>query len=249
MPKASSAIEKALAVIEQIAGEARPVSLAYLAEATKMPKQTVHRVLQQLNDSGIVQRGVRPDSFMLGSRMRELGLATLKAAIATLPIRAEMERLVVDVGESANLGILNGRSVLYLERIEYAWPLRFTISPNDQLPAHAIAIGKLLLAHLPAHVRKDLLGGVTLERFTDWTITETEALERDFERIRANGVSENNQEYHVGLLGSAVPVRDRDGTIVAALAIQGVLPRTSLEKLAGHVPRMRETAERISGML
>ena len=249
MPKASSAIDKALAIIEQIAGEARPVSLAYLAEATEMPKQTVHRVLQQLDDNGIVQRGVRPDSFVLGPRMRELGLATLRAAVAILPMRAEMERLVADIGESANLGILNGRSVLYLERVEYAWPLRFTISPNDQLPAHAVAIGKLLLAHLPVRVREALLDGVTLERFTDWTITQIAELKREFERIQANGFSENNQEYHVGLVGTAVPVRDRDGSIVAALAIHGVLPRTSLEKLAEHRPRMQEAAERLSQML
>lgn len=249
MTKPSSAIDKALAIIEQIAGEARPVSLALLAEATELPKQTVHRVLQQLEEAGIVQRGVPPHSFILGQRMRDLGLATLQAAIATLPIRAEMERLVADVGESANLGILNGRSVLYLERVEYAWPLRFTISPNDQLPAHTVSIGKLLLAHLPRATCRDLLGQTPLERLTDWTITDAEMLERDFEQVRARGYSLNNQEYHIGLVGIAVPLRDRDGTIVAALAIHGVVPRTSLDKLQTHLPRMRQASERISQLL
>lgn len=249
MPKPTSAIDKALAIIEGIAGEERPVTLAFLAEATGMPKQTVHRVLHQLGDSGIVQRSARPDSFVLGHRMRELALATLRATTATLPIRAEIERLVADLGESANLGILNGRSVLYLERVEYAWPLRFTISRNDQLPAHAVAIGKLLLANLPQRVRDDLFRGVTLERFTDWTIHDPAALEREFDRIRTDGYSLNNQEYHVGLIGTAVPVRGRDGSIVAALAIHGVLPRISLESLGTHRPRMIETAERISELL
>lgn len=249
MTKPSSAIDKALAIIEQIAGEARPVSLVQLTEATDLPKQTVHRVLQQLEEAGVVQRGVPPHSFILGQRMRDLGLATLKSAIATLPIRAEMERLVADVGESANLGILNGRSVLYLERVECAWPLRFTINPNDQLPAYAVAIGKLLLANLPAPIRKKLIGREPLERFTERTITDPAALERDLEETRARGYSLNNQEYHPGLVGTAVPVHDGDGTTVAALAIHGVVPRTSLEKLKTHLPRMREAAERISELL
>src|SRR3546814_20277326 len=83
-----------------------------------MPKQTVHRVLQQLEEAGTVQRSVRRDSFVLGGRMRDLALSTLQAAAATLPIRAELERLASEVGESVNLGILNGYSVRSLERVE-----------------------------------------------------------------------------------------------------------------------------------
>jgi DNA-binding IclR family transcriptional regulator len=247
--KPSSALEKALLVIERLADEARPVSLAFLAEATDMPKQTVHRVLQQLEESRIVQRSVRRDQFILGPRMRQLSIGTLKAAVASLPIHAELERLVSDVAESANLGILNGRSVLYLDRVEFKWPLRFTISPNDQLPAHVVAIGKLLLAHLPDPTRSEFLSGARLERFTDWSITDPAALEEEFARIREDGFSTNNQEFLVGLVGTAVPVRDRAGAIIAALAIQGVIPRTSLERLAAHRPRMLETAARLTDLL
>lgn len=249
MPKPSSAIDKAFAILEAVAGEGHPVSLAFLAEATAMPKQTVHRVLRQLEANQTIQRGVRPETYILGRRMRDFGLGVLKSATRTLPIRAEMERLSADVGESVNLGILNGPSVLYLERVEYAWPLRFTISPNDQLPAHAVAMGKLLLAHLPKRVRDGLLRGVALERFTEWTVTDHEALETQFEAILANGYSQNNQEYHIGLVGVGVPVRDRQGDVVAALAVHGVLPRITLEALLAHCPRMRETAKRISDLL
>ena len=249
MPKATSALEKSLVILERIAAERRPVTLAFLAEATGMPKQTVHRVLQQLEEAGTVQRSVRRDSFVLGRRLRDLALSTLQAAAATLPIRAELERLAGEVEESVNLGILNGYFVRYLERVEYAWRLRFTINPNDELPAHAVAIGKLLLAYQPARLRQDLLRKARFERFTDWTLTDPAALEREFERIVADGYSLNNQEYHIGLLGAAVPVRNRAGEIIAGLAIQGVMPRTSLQSLATQLPRMREAAGRIAELL
>jgi IclR family transcriptional regulator, acetate operon repressor len=249
VPKATSALEKSLAILEKIAAERRPVTLTFLADATRMPKQTVHRVLQQLEDTGSVQRGVRRDSFVLGHRLRNLALSTLQAAAATLPIRAELERLAAEVEESVNLGILNGYSVRYLERVEYAWRLRFTINPNDELPAHAVAIGKLLLAYQPPRLRQDLLRKGRFERFTDWTLTDPAALEREFERIVADGYSLNNQEYHIGLLGAAVPVRNSTGEIIAGLAIQGVMPRTSLQSLASHLQRMRQAAARIAALL
>lgn len=250
MPKANSALEKGLTIIERIARERRPVTLAALAQVTGMPKQTVHRVLQQLEEAKAVQRGFRADSYILGPRMRELALTSLQAAVATLPVRTELERLAATVGESVNLGILSGRWVRYIERVEYAWPLRFTISPNDQLPAHAVAIGKLLLAHLPRPLRRELVKSVRLERFTEFTITDSAALEREFDRIVAAGYSTNNQEYHVGLVGVGVPVRSATtGEIVAALAIHGVIPRTSLDQLTAHLPQMRESAGRIAALL
>jgi IclR family transcriptional regulator, acetate operon repressor len=249
MPKAHSAIEKALLVVEHVAAEQRPVSLAALAAATDMPKQTVHRVLQQLEHAQAVQRSFRSGSYILGRRMRGLAVAALQATAATLPVRDELERLANQVGESANLGVLNGRRVRYLERVEYAWPLRFTISPNDELPAHAVAIGKLLLAHLPPALRHGLLRGVRFERFTDFTITDPDALEREFDQIVKAGYSMNNQEYYVGLVGVAVPVRDREGAVIAGVAIHGVVTRTSLEQLAGHLPRMHEAAAQIAELL
>jgi IclR family transcriptional regulator, acetate operon repressor len=186
---------------------------------------------------------------MLGRRMTGLAHASLRAATATLPIRAELEALAKAVGESANLGVLNGRAVRYLERVEYAWPLRFTINPNDELPAHTVAIGKLLLAFLRRPVRRELLKGVDFERFTEWTITDPAALEAELDRIEAAGYSTNNQEYHIGLVGVAVPVIGSDGAILAGVAIHGVIPRTSLEALSAHLPRMRATAARIGELL
>jgi IclR family transcriptional regulator, acetate operon repressor len=249
MPKLSSAIEKALVVLETIAAERRPVTLAFLARATGMPKQTVHRVLRQLEDAKAVQRTYRPDSFILGQRLRDLAVIGIQASLATLPIRAEMEALAAAVGESANLGMLEGRSVLYLERVEVAWPLRFTLSPNDRLPAHTVSIGKLLMAHLPTPLRHDLLRSGTLERFTEFTITDPDELEREFACIVEQGYALNNQEYHLGLVGVAVPVRSSSGDVIAAVAIHGVMPRTSLESLSAHIPTMQRTAGRIARLL
>lgn len=249
MPKQSSAIEKALLVIEEIAAARRAVPLAFLADATGLPKQTVHRILQQLEEAKVVRRGFRSDHFVPGARLRRLALSGLQAAMTTLPVHAVLESLVADVGESANIGVLSGFSVVYLDRVEYAWPLRLQISPNDRLPAHCVAIGKLLLAYLPDRLRAQILHSARLERFTDSTITEPELLERELEAIRRQDHALNNQEFHPGLLGAAVPIRRGDGEVVAGLAIHGVAPRVTLDRLRDQLPRMRLAASRLADML
>ncbi|CAN5614111.1 IclR family transcriptional regulator [soil metagenome] len=249
MPKASSAIEKALAIAETLAGERQPVALARLAEITGLPKQTVHRALQQLEEAKAVQRSHRSDGYILGQRMRMLAFSTIRSAAGTLPVRAVLETLANEVGESANLGVLSGRKVRYIERVEYAWPLRFTISPDDELPAHAVAIGKLLLANLPEPERSRLLAAARFERCTERTITDPAALARELDRIVRDGHSRNDQEYHSGLVGVGVPVLDRRGDVIAGLAIHGVIPRTSLDRLAEHLPRMRKAAAAIADLL
>lgn len=249
MNKATSALEKAILVLEAVAQERRPLSLAHLTELTGMPKQTLHRVLQQLESSMLLQRGLKPDTFCLARRGRDLALGMIRASVATLPVRAELESLVAEIGESANLGVLTNMSVLYLERVEYAWPLRFTISPNDRLPAHCVAIGKLLLAHLPSRERKTLLRSARLERFTEHTITDPDAFELECEKTLTRGFSLNNQEYHVGLVGVAVPVRDPDGNVIAGLATHGVIPRISVETILGYRERLEDTARNIGQIL
>lgn len=249
MPKATSALEKAFIVLEVIAASKRPLSLANLTEETGMPKQTLHRVLQQLEEAMLLQRGLKSDTFILAKRSRNLALDVIRASSATLPVRAEIEQLVEDIGESANLGVLTNMSVLYLERVEYKWPLRFSINPNDRLPAHCVAIGKLLLAYMPSKERHALLRSTRLERFTEHTITDAELFEAECEKTLTRGFSLNNQEFHIGLVGVAVPVRDNAGNVIAGLATHGVVPRITVETILGYRERLEVSARNIGRLL
>src|SRR3546814_13569270 len=97
-----------------------------------MPKQTVHRVLQQLEEAGTVQRSVRRDSFVLRGRMRDLAPFTLQAAAATLPICPQLERLAHDVGDSVHIGILTRDSGRCTEPVHYPLRLHLTTTTKAQ---------------------------------------------------------------------------------------------------------------------
>ena len=129
--------------------------------------------------------------------------------------------MVARIGETCNVGVLDDRDVICLDRVECDWPLRLQLQPGSRLPAHWSAIGKLLLAYMAPKARRRLLGRAPLESYTPHTVTDPHRLEEQMESIREQAVSIDDQEYLLGLCGSAVPIRDSGDRVVAALAVQG----------------------------
>ncbi len=246
MAKSQSALEKALLVLETLVGEGQPMASSSLAAHTGLPKATVHRILQQLHGLGLVQRSPRRDHFVVGSRLWDLSAASLAARFAVTPAHAIMEALVAEIRESCNIGILEGGSVRYIDRVECDWPLRLQLQPDDILPAHCVAIGKLLLAAQPLPARQAYLTNATLDRFTPRTITDPTKLGAELERIAVQGYAVNDQEYFELLIGLAVPIRSARGDVIAGLAVHGPLPRMTLERLPALLPVLQKAADKLS---
>ncbi len=244
-----TAIAKGIQVLELVAAEGRPLGLTDMTERLGLPKPTVHRVVRQLEEEGLLQREALRDRYGVGPRLRGLALSALTAASGNGPVHEILAELVGRLGETCNVGMLDGTEVVYLDRVECDWPLRLQLAPNSRLPVHCTANGKLLLAFLDAPMRDRLLARLRLERYTANTITEPPRLDRECARIRAQDYAENDQEFHLGLIGLAVPVRDSRGRVVAGLAVHSPLPRLDLYGLRAHLPALREAAQRMGAAL
>jgi DNA-binding IclR family transcriptional regulator len=133
--------------------------------------------------------------------------------------------------------------VVYLDRVEAAWPLRMTLSPGSHVPLHCTASGKLLLALLPKAARTRLIAHLALTRYTDTTITDGERLAAELAQIRADGFATDNEEYHAGLVCVAVPVVDAKRRACAAIAVQALASRMPLQRALAHLPDLRAAAE------
>lgn len=160
-----------------------------------------------------------------------------------------MERLVAQVRETCNLGVLNGHEVVYIDRVECDWPLRMQINVGSRVPAHCTAIGKLLLAHLPERHLDAYLSQSPLERHTPNTICDPDAFRREMAAIRERGYSINNQEDTVGLLAVGVPVRGAEGAVVAGVAAHGPTVRLPEERAHALAPDLMEAAAAISELM
>src|SRR5690606_20728611 len=176
-------------------------------------------------------------------RLLRLAESTLVAGTQHGVRHAVLRQLVADIGESCNLTALSGADVIYLDRVESAFPLRMELKPGTRVPIHCSASGKLFLAHLPAPRCTALMDALPLTRHTATTLTSRTELENELAQIKRQGYAVDAEEFVDGLVCVAVPVTP-PGTrsVRCAVALQAPAARTSLQQMLLHVPRLKEAA-------
>jgi DNA-binding IclR family transcriptional regulator len=241
----ASSTLRAFALLERIACSDQSPTLEELTRASGLPKPTVYRMLQLLMRGGLIEREMHDKRYAVGRRLRELALAVQMGSPQRRERHAILARLVDEIGETCNLTMLDGDEVLYLERVETSANVRLHMKAGSRVPLHCTASGKLLLSGLaPDHVRR-ILGRGPLKRYTERTIVHVEALERELAKIRATGFATDAGEYLDDSVCLAVPVRDAQGRMCAAVAVHGPAPRMTLKKGCGFLPAMRDAAAAI----
>lgn len=244
----NTALKKALSVLELLTGENRPMTAAMVAGQLGLSRQAAGRLLHQLEALGLVLR-LPEDFYFLGPRANKLALDVIGTSHISAAVRAILQDIVAHVGETCNIGMLDGYDLVYIDRVECNWPLREQLRPGSRVPSHCTAMGKLLLAYLPSRRRERLLSVMPLARFTEYTITDPRALSEHFRQIREQGYSINNQEDSVGLIALAVPVRNSGGKVFAGLAIHGPEARMPIESARGHLDLLRNAASKLGEAL
>lgn len=245
-----SALERALAVVETLLDSERPIGLQEIARRLEIPRQSAHRILNQLIDAGMIQRHLDRDRFELGSRMRRLALNTIDHSHRLGPMHGVLEDLAEQTGETCNLGVLDANDVLLVDRVESHWSLRVHSEVGKRLEFHSSGIGKLLVAHLPKERRHRLVTSRPLKRYTSFTLTDEASLEAMFTTIRRQGYCVSNQGTMLGLFSIAVPVRDPGARVLAGLACQAPLMRISIESAEQDLlPLLLDAARRMEKII
>jgi DNA-binding IclR family transcriptional regulator len=241
---------RALNVLEQIAAAGQPFSLSQLSARLLIPKATMMRLIESLEARGYVTH--MPDSrgadrgIALGPRAAQLALATLANSTFTRACRSLLRTLVEALGETCNLTVLDGDTVLYVERVETTEPLRLHMQPGTRVPLHCTASGKLFLSQMAPAERGRAISRLQLKSMTYRTLTDADLLEAELDRLAIRGIGVDNEEFVRGMVAVAVPVRNvGDGHVLAALAVHAPTARASLEDLLKAVPKLKETAVRI----
>lgn len=240
-----SATLRALAIMETVARADGPLALNEIMAATGLPKPTVHRMLALLAASGMLVREPEGKRYATGPRLSALALDVISGAAWRAPRHAILQSIVDEIGETCNLTMLDGTEVVYLDRVEAAWPLRLHFQSGSRIPAHCSASGKLLLALMPVRTRRRIVEVMPMQAFTANTLTDRTALEAALKRIRRDKISTDNEEYLAGTVCVAVPVENRERRVPAALAVHAPVARMSLAQALTHVPALRRAASQL----
>ncbi|MFY1633801.1 IclR family transcriptional regulator [Solwaraspora sp. WMMB335] len=198
---------RTLEVLEALAATPERRSLGELARTLRIPKSSLHGILRTMVQRGWVETDGTGTRFGLGVRALQVGAAYLAADDAVSLLDGILDGLAGRFGETVHLGRLDGAHVVYLAKRESVHPLRLYSAIGRQLPAHATALGKVLLAEHPDDLVDRLLTW-PLHRLTRRTIVEPAALHAELATIRERGYAVDREENTEGIvcLAMAMPL-------------------------------------------
>ncbi|MBF6620344.1 MAG: IclR family transcriptional regulator [Patulibacter sp.] len=210
---------RALAVLEALADGGD--SVTEIGRRAGLRPSTTHRMLQTLVTSGYAEHGSAAGRYALGHRAVLLAgrARTSEAGIRAiaLPILQRVNRVA---RTTANLAFLDGGHAVFVEQAFAADSGARLLEHELRVPAHVSASGKAMLAFVaPERLRRFL--PETSETFTDRTVTDRDALERELANVRRNGYAIDDQEFRSNFACVAAPVFDHVGAAVAAVSVAG----------------------------
>ena len=240
-------LARGLDVLELFASASAELSQTEISDTLGLPMPTVHRLVALLAERGWLERDPASRRLRLGMAMVRLMPAVLAGMRLPELSRQHLLRLASELKETVNLATLDGGEVVYMSSETAGRLLTSRATVGMRLPAHCTALGKCLLAQLPADAARVALGDEPYERRTERTLTTWASLAADLAAIRGAGVSISEEEYEVGLVSIAVPVRWLEGPGSGALNVSLPATRASAEFRARLTERLLQTAREISG--
>ncbi|MDN5795166.1 MAG: IclR family transcriptional regulator [Intrasporangium sp.] len=244
------AAANALDVLEHLSRHAEPMPAAAIARDLGLPRSSVYHLLKVLGGRGYVTHYGEDRRFGLGCAAYELGSAYQRQAPLARLARAAMRRLVDEVGRNTHFATLDGRDVIYLLEERAVGQPTLVTDVGVRLPAHLTASGLAMLSALPQSRVRALYPdrAVLVQRCGGGpgSLTELRAL---LSRSRMDGFARENGTVTAGLSSVGVPVLDRSGRPLAAIAVTFRSEDGSAEQIAEFVARTRSTAADIGRRL
>lgn len=237
-------IERGVAVLRAFGGSDAALSATEIASRVDLPRPVVRRILLTYEHLGYVRSG----NGMWALTPRILELAAGYFATGSLPEVAYplMDEVVERTGETCSVGVLDDGEVIHVARVEDHRPMPHAVRVGTRLPAHATAIGKVLLADLPDGELDAYLSRATFEAHTPRTLTKVAELRERIAEVRRNGYEVSVEELHPGMLAVAVPIVV-DGRAVGGLTVSSSTVRESPASLEEVIaPILRDAAGRIA---
>lgn len=243
----AQAVERALAVLRCVEAAESGVGVTELAQRAGLTVSTTHRLARTLADAGLLVQYPGTERYQLGPALVVLGRKAERRLgyRHALPL---LEDLAAATGESINLGIRAGNEVRVVLAVESRQPLRFNQESGSRVPMHVSAMGKCLLA-ASEDVEAQIAGLGDLVRATHRTITDRDQLRAELELVRDRGWALNDEERNPGVRAIAAPVRQPDGAVAGAIAIQGPTVRITDDRLPGLAELLTKTTDRVAALL
>ena len=243
----TSAIDKAIAVLDVISNCAAGVTITDIIEATKLNKIIIKKILNTLLDREYVFLDEKSGKYTLGFKSLELGISSLvNVNIVDIAI-PHVKSLSNTINETCFLGVYNSGNVVYLYKSEGNNAIHTSSNLGHMRPAYCTGLGRILLAHQSQDEIERILQS-SLPQYTQKTITDSQQLNELLAKVRCENIAYDWEEVEEGLVCVASGIFNYSNEVVAALSIAGPSHRmhNQIEKCASL---LKETTNLISKRL
>jgi DNA-binding IclR family transcriptional regulator len=230
-------VDRAARILKALASGPRRLGVSELADRLGLSRPTVHGLLQTLQAHGFVEQDRDSDKYQLGAGLLQLGNSYLDLNELRGRSIVHAERLAARADAAVRVGVMHGPSVIVVHHVFRPDATLQILEVGAELPVHASALGKAILAHAPTTAIDDLIAE-PLPKLTGRTLAAG-ALRAELGQVRERGFARERDEAVLGESSIAAPIFDHAGHAVGAIGVVGdtdrILPRGPAKGVPGAV--------------
>ncbi len=213
-----SSVKKSLEVLQVFSGDQLEMSVTEISKVLNSHKSSISRILITLASEGFVEKNPQTNKYRLGLKVLELASLVMQRYDLREHAGPYMEELAQRLGEITQLSLLDGNEIVYLEKKGQGQTLTVATKVGGKHPAHASAMGKVLLSGLSNRELSDILAIEPLVKCTPHTISEMPELLKELDQVKKRGFALDDEEGFLGIRCVAAPIYNREGKIISAMS-------------------------------
>ena len=238
-------LERALAIIEQLAHSREGLGISRMSRDLTLPPSTVHRLLNTLVRQGYVTQ-VAGQRYRLSTKFAGICRGLQEDSELRQVVRPHLENISRQTQETANLVIRDAYEAVYIDKVDSPKFLRVFSRIGHRAPLYCTAVGKILLADMEAGELDRYLDHVEFTAFTRNTIISSDALRNEIVTVSMQGYGLDLEECELGAQCVAVGVKGREGRVVAAISVSGPVVRFDRNSMNQALQVLRDASTKIS---
>jgi DNA-binding IclR family transcriptional regulator len=220
-------VDRSARILKALAAGPRRLGVSELADRLDLSRPTVHGLLQTLQAHGFVEQDRDSDKYQLGAGLLQLGNSYLDLNELRSRSIVHAERLAERTDAAVRVGVMHGATVVVVHHVFRPGTALQIPEVGAELPVHASALGKAVLAFAPSELLEDLLAEPP-PKLTSRTLSAA-GLRRELAAVRERGVAREKDEAVLGESSVAAAIFDHSGHAIGSIGVVGdterILPR------------------------
>ncbi|WP_181347855.1 IclR family transcriptional regulator [Thalassobacillus sp. CUG 92003] len=242
-------VDRAFKIIDLFDDLNPELKISEISTKLELNKSTVHSLLKTLKEHDYVRQDPETGKYSLGMKLVERSNFLMNSIDVRSIAKPTLIELSVDTGLAVHLVVLDGKTGVYIDKVESPTAIIGYSRVGRRVPIHSSAVGKVLVAYQSHDVQQDLLANYAYHQQTSNTITTADAFHAELHRVQENGYAMDAEENEPGVTCLAVPVYDHDRNVTAAISISAPSTRLAGEETERIIAKLKRTGLTISEKL